>query len=100
MRPGVRRYDSCMLVATWVLAVATAVLALSVPVAWFTWAASRRRDREQQQREREDRARADLIKEVSEKFVSKDTVNGVTAVAVIGAVVGGLVWLDGRKPKP
>lgn len=62
-----------MPVATWILAVATAVLALSVPVAWFTWISGRKRDREQQQREREDKDRADLLKAASENFVSKDT---------------------------
>ena len=32
-----------MLIATWILAIATLVLALSVPVAWFTWLSARRR---------------------------------------------------------
>jgi hypothetical protein len=88
-----------MLVATWVLAIATAILALSVPVAWFTWLSGRRRDREQQQRELEAETRAGIIKEASEKFVSRETASSVTAVAVIVAAVSGLIWLDGRKPK-
>jgi hypothetical protein len=89
-----------MLVAAWILAVATAILALSVPVAWFTWLSVRRQDRERQQREREEKARADFIKDASEKFVSRDTASSVLAVTIIGAIIGGLVWLDGRKPKP
>jgi uncharacterized membrane protein YbhN (UPF0104 family) len=88
-----------MLVPTWILAIATAILALSVPVAWFTWWTGRRRDKEQQQREREDKARADLIREAGEKFVSKDTAGGVMAVGVIAAVLFVAGWLDARKPK-
>lgn len=89
-----------MLAATWVLAIATAVLALAVPVAWFTWWTGRKRDKQQEQREREDKARADLIKEAGEKFVSKDTASGVVAVGIIAAVLCVVGWLDARKPKP
>lgn len=88
-----------MLIATWVLASATMVLALSVPVAWFTWLAGRRRDREQAARERETEARANLIKEVSEKFVSKDTVTGVAVLAFITGIIGVGSWFESRKAK-
>lgn len=67
-----------MLVATWVLAIATAVLALSGPVALFAWLSARKQDRERRERERQDKERADLLKDVSEKFVSKETVTAVT----------------------
>jgi hypothetical protein len=89
-----------MLVATWIGAIAAAVLALSVPVAWFTWLSARRQDRERRERERQDKERADLLKDVSQKFVSKDTFAGLGVLAGLVAILGIAGWLDARKPKP
>ncbi len=82
-----------MLIATWVLAGATAALALSVPVAWVTWLSSRRQGRKQQQREREDKFRADILQEASGKFVPQGT---VILVAICGAL-GFAAWREGRQ---
>lgn len=83
--------------AAWITAVGTAVLALSVPVAWFTWLSARRQDRERRQREREEEARERLLREVKEKYVTRD---GVTGAAVLGgllAVFGVLAWMDRKR---
>jgi flagellar basal body-associated protein FliL len=88
-----------MLIATWILAIATAILALSGPVALFAWLSARKQDKERRQRERDDEAREQMLKQVKEKFVSRDTANSVAAVSVIAAVLGMLAWFDSRKPK-
>lgn len=88
-----------MLVATWVLAVATAILALSVPVAWITWLSGRRRDREQHQREQATEARAGILKEASDKYVSKDAATGAGVLGLLVAIIAFFSWLEGRKPK-
>lgn len=76
-----------MLAATWVLAAATTVLALSVPVAWFTWLGSRRQDREEA-------FRKSIMDDVSKKFTPKDAIIGG------GVVLGllGLLLFAERKP--
>jgi hypothetical protein len=65
-----------MLVAAWVTAIATSVLALGVPIALATWLYTRRRDlqwaedkREQQRRERDQEQRA--LEERLEERVNK-----------------------------
>ena len=60
-----------MLVATWVLAVATAILALSGPVALFAWLSARRQDRERRQREHEEEARERILKTARDEFVRR-----------------------------
>jgi hypothetical protein len=65
-----------MLIATWILAVATAVLALSGPVALFAWLSARRQDRDRRQREREDEARQHTLRDAAEsaskQYATKD----------------------------
>ena len=109
-RPG--RYDARMLVATWILAVATAILALSGPVALFAWLSARRQDRERQQRQRELEAEGRILQSarqefatmegIRKEFVSKDgarsTAGGYTALATIVGFIGYLMWRDEKKP--
>lgn len=89
-----------MLIAAWILAVSTAVLAVGGPVAYLQWRADRRRERERLQLEAAQRERDGFLKDASDRFVSKDSVKSTTTVGVIGLVIGFLLWLDGRKPKP
>ncbi len=86
-----------MLIATWILAMATLVLALSVPIAWFTWLSARRQDRERRQRERETEAREQLLRDVKEKYVTRDGVTGAAVLGGVLAVLGGLAWLDRKR---
>lgn len=76
-----------MLVATWILAIATAVLALSGPVALFAWLAARRQDRERRQREHEEASREAVLKNARDEFVPK---TWVALGAVIGVISVGL----------
>jgi hypothetical protein len=86
-----------MLVATWVLAVATAILALSGPVALFAWLSARRQDRERRQREHEEEARERILKTARDEFVPKGWVSGGAFLGVIAAILALLSWLDGKK---
>jgi len=86
-----------MLIATWILAIATLVLALSVPVAWFTWLSARRQDRDRRQREHETEAREQLLRDVKDKYVTRDSVSGAAVLGGILAVLGGLAWLDRKR---
>jgi hypothetical protein len=88
-----------MLIATWILAIATAVLALSGPVALFAWLSARRQDRERRQREHDEEARARLLDEISGKYVSRDAASSVGVLGGLLTVLGILAWLDSRKPK-
>lgn len=102
-----------MLVATWIIAVTTAILALSVPVAWFTWLSVRRQDRERQQREREREMESRILgsarlefatmEGIRKEFVSKDgarsTAGGYTALAALAGFIGYLMWREEKRPR-
>ena len=86
-----------MLVATWILAVATAVLALSGPVALFAWLSARRQDRDRRQREHEEEARERILKTARDEFVPKSWVSGGAVLGGIAAILALVNWLDGKK---
>lgn len=101
-----------MLVATWVLAIATAVLALSGPVALFAWLSARKQDQERRRREQEQERENRILQSarlefatmegVRKEFVSKEgarsTVGGWAAFAAILAGIGFLAWRGEKKP--
>jgi hypothetical protein len=86
-----------MLVATWILAVATALLALSGPVALFAWLGARQQDRERRQREREDEIKNQVLRTAREEFTSKNTLQGTVALGAIAVVIGWGIWNDRKK---
>jgi hypothetical protein len=61
-----------MLVATWILAIASAILAISGPVALFAWLSARRQDRDRRQREHDEEARERILKSARDEFVPKN----------------------------
>lgn len=90
-----------MLVATWVLAIATSVLALSGPVALFAWLGARRRDREQAQRDRDTQAAGEILRTARGEFLSKSSAGAYTFVLSAAAFIGWLIWSDQRgQDKP
>jgi len=92
-----RHYDVPVIVALWITAIATSILALSGPVALLAWLSTRRTDRERRQREREDQAEDRIIRKARDEFLSKSTAGGVAALAVITAVIAGLSWAERKN---
>jgi hypothetical protein len=88
------RYDVRMLVATWILAVATALLAVSGPIALLVWLNARRADRERRQREREDESRDRILRSVRDEFVPKTWVGGTVVFAILGCLLAWSSWSD------
>jgi hypothetical protein len=88
-----------MLIATWIIAIGTAILAVSGPVALLAWLSARKQDRERRQRERDEEARERLLQEVKNKYVSRESVAAVSVLGGIVGVIGVLSWLDGKRPK-
>jgi len=84
-----------MLVATWVLAIATAILALSGPVALFQWRSNQKLGRERHQQEREDALKNSILKGAEEsakdKYVPQSLAIGIVGIA---GLLGLLVWSD------
>jgi hypothetical protein len=92
-----------MLGATWVLAGATVVLALTVPFALATWIHSRKQDTEDARRNQFlEAARKEFVSHdqalelAGRKFVSQDQVVGGLIVA---AIIGIIIWASHDKPK-
>jgi hypothetical protein len=86
-----------MLVATWVLAASTLVLAISGPIALLTWLNVRRADRERRERERASEAQQRMIDEARKEFVSKNTLIGSIVLAAIAAVIGLASWSEFKE---
>jgi hypothetical protein len=78
-----------MLVATWILAVATALLAVSGPIALLVWLNARRADRE-----REDESRDRILRSVRDEFVPKTWVGGTVVFAILGCLLAWSSWSD------
>ena len=98
-----------MLIATWILAVSTAVLAVSGPIALLTWWKSQAEDRERRRREREQENRDQVLRDAADRFLSKadagekfvakdDTARTVAFLAVVAMVVGAVAWFGRDKP--
>ncbi len=86
-----------MLAATWVLAVATSVLALGIPVAFATWLGIRRTDRVRQQREHEDEFQERILERARKEFVASDRATGFVALAVVATILGWVMWSDRKQ---
>jgi hypothetical protein len=87
-----------MLTATWVLAGATSLLALTSIVAVLTWRDSRRRAVQEQERTRADDQRERILDAARKEFAAKDDVGGLKSnligIGVIGGVIAALVAWD------
>ncbi len=87
-----------MLTATWVLAGATSLLALTSIVAVLTWRDSRRRAAQEQERTRADDQRERILDAARKEFAAKDDVGGLKSnligIGVIGGVIAALVAWD------
>lgn len=101
--PATPRYGLIMLIATWVLAGATAVIAISSLWAIITW-------RENRQRQAREAMQAGTVEAVRKEFVSKDQLAEIktsmdnrtflmVAAAVVGVMVGWDKLTGGTKPK-
>lgn len=77
-----------MLAATWVLAGATALIALTSLIAVLTWRENRRREREDQQAAR-------ILEAARKEFTAKDELGGLksnlSALGIVGVIAAGLV---------
>lgn len=89
-----------MLVATWVLAIATAILAVSGPIALLVWLSARRSDRERRQREREDESRDRILRNARDEFVPKNWVGGTVIVTVLASLLAWSSWNERRGSGP
>jgi hypothetical protein len=87
-----------MLVAIWITAGATALLALTSLVAVLTWRENRRRARELEQRDRDEQQRERALEAARKEFATKEDIGGLKSnligVGVIGGVIAVLVVLD------
>ena len=86
-----------MVVATWILAIATAILAVSGPVALFAWLSARKQDRNRRQRERDDEARDRILKSARDEFVPKSWLGGGAVLAAIAILIGWGTWSDRKN---
>jgi hypothetical protein len=80
-----------MLTATWVLAGATSLLALSSIVAVLTWRDSRRRAAQEQERTRADDQRERILDAARKEFAAKDDVGGLKSNLIGIGVVAGVI---------
>jgi hypothetical protein len=90
------RYHCAMLIAAWILAVATAVLAISGPVALAVWIGARRADAERRQREHEADAADRILQRVKGEYVPKGWVGFGVFVAGIGTLFAIASWSEKR----
>ena len=83
------RHNRRVLIATWVLAVATAILALSVPVVYWSWLGDQRERSIKAQREREEKHDERLLERARKEFMPKSWLPGVV---VAGLLTVALWW--------
>lgn len=91
-----------MLIATWILAGSTLVLAIGGPIAFLSWWKDRAEDRERRNRDRMLRDAADRFitkADAGEKFVAREdagqkfaTKDSVILVVLAVAAAGALAW--------
>lgn len=79
-----------MLTATWVLAIATALLALSSFVGIITWREGRRREREDQQVNK-------ILESARKEFVSTEAMGKVFGIAILAGLIGLVVWSEKKE---
>jgi hypothetical protein len=86
-----------MIVPTWILAVATSILALSGPVALFAWLGARRSDRERRQREERDQSGERILERARGEFAPKSWATGTAFWGVAAVIVALLAWATREK---
>jgi hypothetical protein len=86
-----------MLTATWVLAAATTLLALTSFVAVITWRENRRREREDQQGAKILEAARKEFSDKKEVVDLKDKLSGYGVLLAVAAVLAWLVKKDSEK---
>lgn len=85
-----------MLLAAWVLAIATSIIAMAGLVAIPTWLYSRRDDRERRRKEQADSLRSGMLQEVKDHYVPRDWLTPVgIAVAFVLLLAYG-TWQQAR----
>jgi hypothetical protein len=89
-----------VLVATWILAVASAILAISGPVALVAWLGARKQDRDRRDRERQDEERDRILKQAREEFVPKNWVAGSVVLGTLAGLIAWSSWSDRKKQLP
>lgn len=89
-----------MTVPTWILAISTAILAVSGPVAVAVWLSGRKQDAVRRERERQDEERAAVLKSARDEFVPKSWVAGSLVFGVIGVMIAWGSWSDRKKMGP
>ena len=90
-------YDPRVLVATWILAIATAILAVSGPVALVAWLGARRQDRDRRQRERNEEARERILKSARDEFVPKNWLGGGAVLGALALLIAWGTWNDRKQ---
>jgi hypothetical protein len=80
-----------MLIAAWILAIATSILAVSGPLVWLS---RRRADRDQREREREEEARDRILSSARNEFVPKNWVGGGLVAATLAALMAWSSWTE------
>lgn len=89
-----------MIAATWVLAVATSILAVSGPIALFAWISARRADREQRKRDQQVRMEDRIIKRAKEEFAPRSWGTDLAGWGVLGLAVVALIgWANRATPQ-
>jgi type II secretory pathway pseudopilin PulG len=72
-----------VITATWTLAIATIVLAISGPVALFAWFNTRRTDRAQHKREESTQAEERMLERARKEFAPKSWGSGAAQAAFV-----------------
>lgn len=86
-----------VLIATWILAIATAILAISGPIALAAWLGARRQDRDRRERERQGEERDRVLKSARDEFVPKTWVTGGVLLSILGFLFAWSAWTDRNK---
>jgi hypothetical protein len=83
-----------MLIAAWILAIATSILAVSGSETFLAWLSSRRADRDRRDREREEEARDRILKNARDEFVPKSWVRGALVATVLAGLMAWRSWTE------
>lgn len=86
-----------MLIAAWILAIATTVLAVSGPVALLVWLSGRRACRDRRKWEHEEEARDRILNSARSEFVPKSWVGGGLVAATLAALMAWISWTERKE---
>jgi hypothetical protein len=95
--PWINGYDVLVLAATWVLAVATAILALSGPVALFAWLSARRSDRVQRKQGQDAQMEERILKRAKDEFAPRSWATDTAGWGVLALVAVALIGWGNRQ---